>query len=61
MFADGRAPGLQFGESRPRPDVDRWMARPLSSVRRPPLKHDALGGMPSIQREGKGGMALVAR
>jgi hypothetical protein len=53
MFAVGRAPGDLSDRSRPRPDVDRWTARPLGSVRRPPLKHDPLCGpfldMPDFQ------------
>ena len=35
--ADGR-PGLRLAKSRPRPDVDRWTARPLSPSWRPQLK-----------------------
>ena len=38
----GRAPAAPFANSRPRPHVDRRMARPLSSERRPPLKHQTL-------------------
>ena len=37
LQADGR-PELWVAKSRPRPDVDWWMARPLGSSRRPQLK-----------------------
>lgn len=39
LAADGR-PALRFDKARPRLDVDRWTARPLSSERRPPLNHN---------------------
>jgi hypothetical protein len=48
MFADGPAREAPFDESRLRHDLDRWTARPLRPVRRPPLKHDSLGGVRSI-------------
>lgn len=48
MLADGRAPGFRFDKSRPRLNVGWRMARPLSSWRRPPLKHEPLAGPPGI-------------
>ena len=46
MLAGGPKPIAPFDKARPRPDVDRWMARPLDSVRRPPLKHRSSGRCP---------------
>ena len=45
-FADGRPPGFPLTSRGRAPIVTGWMARPLGSPWRPPLKTESLGNIP---------------
>ena len=61
MLAGGRAQEAPFDEPRPRPDVDRWTARPLDSARRPPLKHKSLARTAALHCSGRASRPLGLR